>query len=50
MQMTLDILNEQVAALDRLSEEKQMPRDELVKLALAIYLSPERRPHPTDFF
>ncbi|MEO7028931.1 MAG: ribbon-helix-helix domain-containing protein [Acidobacteriaceae bacterium] len=38
MQTTVDIPEEQVSRLDKLSQSRRIPRDELVRIAISTYL------------
>lgn len=50
MQVMLDLSDDQVAELERLSVQRQRPREELLQHAVSLYLAPERKPHLLDFF
>lgn len=50
MQVKLELSDEQVAELERISAQRQRPREELLQHAVALYLAPERKPHLLDFF
>ena len=42
MQILIDIPEEDVAFLDKLSEDRQVPRDELVRTAVSCYVEAQR--------
>lgn len=50
MQMMVDLSEDQVAALERLSEQRQKSGGQLLQDAVTLLLQPQGKPHLLDFF